>query len=76
MTDPGTAREKTLQFCYRGLALKHRPMVYSVSRLAYSSAARCIKPHMVMSGGSGVFLVVCPADAKRLNAAGFEYFKQ
>lgn len=62
-----------LAYTYNGTALKYRPMVYNTQRHAEASAARCLKPHRVMRDEAGLFLVVCPADARRLQRAGLDY---
>lgn len=67
-----TANRRPLRNNYEGVAIKYRPMVYTVAEYAMASAARCIKPHRVVMGIVGQYLVVCPADASRLCRAGFE----
>ena len=62
----------TLTRNYHGVALKHSPDIFVSGALAMTCAARCEKPHRVVMGAAGQFLVVCPADATRLARAGFE----
>jgi len=64
--------DMTLTRNYHGVALKHSPLFFTVESLALMCADRCIKPHRVVMGVVGQFLVVCPADATRLACAGFE----
>jgi len=61
-----------LRYSYEGVSLKYRPALFTQERFALSSAARCVKPHRVVMGLVGEFLLVCNADAMRLARAGFE----
>ncbi len=65
----------TTLFNYRGTPLKYRPMVYTIRRYAEASAARCLRPHrVILDAARGNYIVVCPADARRLiRDGGLQY---
>lgn len=50
--------------------------VFSNRELATSYAAHCVKPHWIVlgdhDGDNGEYWVVTPADAQRLERAGYE----
>lgn len=58
--------------------VKNRIAVFHNLELANSYADRCVKPHWVVLGGhdeageNGEYWVVTPADAQRLERAGYE----
>lgn len=56
----------------KALHLRHEPRLFTRLDLARSYAIRCVKTHYVMMGDCPLFLVVCPADAARLERAGYE----
>ena len=56
----------------KALGLKYRPVVIRNEATAWSLADRCTKPQIVMLGDDA-YWVVCPADAARLEKAGYEY---
>lgn len=56
---------------YNGVALKYRPVIFRDGARAQRAAARHIKPHWVVMGEPGEFLIVCPADFSRLVRAGY-----
>lgn len=56
----------------KALGLKYRPVVIRNEQIAWSIADRCTKPQIVMLGDDA-YWVVCPADAARLEKAGYEY---
>jgi hypothetical protein len=62
----------TLTRNYHGVALRNRPDLFVSEALALTCAARCERPHRVVMGADGQFLVVVNADAMRLARAGFE----
>jgi hypothetical protein len=53
--------------------LKYQPIRFINLSLAIEHAANCIKPQRVMLGDDSRFWIVCPADAARLEAMGYEY---
>lgn len=55
--------------------LKYNPAIFSDRELAFSFAHGSVKPHRVILGENGKYWVVCPADAERLQKAGYEYAK-
>lgn len=57
---------------YHGVSLRNRPDVYRTHAAAARGASYCIKPHYIVMGVAGEFLLVCPSDARRLVSAGFE----
>jgi len=68
------ATTKDLQ---RTLDLRHEPIAFGSLERARSYAARCEKPMWVVLGdiedtGAAVVWVVCPADAAKLERAGYE----
>jgi len=69
------ATTKELQ---RTLNLRHEPIAFGSLERAKSYAARCTKPMWVVLGdvdedtGTAVAWVVCPADAAKLERAGYE----
>ncbi len=69
-----TTAKKFLRHSYEGVSLKYRPAVFTTEKNAVSSARRCLKPHRVVMGLAGQWLLVCNADAMRLHRAGFEVF--
>ena len=62
------AAEKTRE----ALGLRHRPEVIRDEAAAFRIADHAAKPLRVMLG-DGAYWVVCPADAERLDRAGFEW---
>lgn len=54
------------------LNLKNAPESFVSRDLAFNLAATATKPQRVMLG-EGRYLVVCPADAVKMEAAGYEY---
>ena len=54
------------------LDLKHRPVMVRSEAIDSSIADCCTKPMRVMLA-NGAYWVVCPADAARLEKAGYEY---
>ena len=51
---------------------RYGPVVIRDEATAWSLADRCTKPQIVMLGDDA-YWVVCPADASRLEKAGYEY---
>ena len=54
------------------LRLRHEPRAFTNPALAKSYALGCAKTHYVVMGDCPTFLAVCPADAARLERAGYE----
>jgi hypothetical protein len=54
------------------LKLKCEPMTFEDVALAVSFVKHCERAHRVVLGTNGEAWVVCPADAHRLLAAGYE----
>ena len=57
---------------YAGITLRHRPLIFRSLDLAGNCAARDPKA-VVMMGVVGEYVVVCMADAARMERAGFEF---
>lgn len=55
------------------VALKNSVEKFSSRKLAFDYSNRTVKPSRVMLGCDGKFWVVTPADAQRLEAAGYEF---
>jgi hypothetical protein len=53
-------------------ALKNAMRYYDLA-LAIIAMNHCVKAHFIMLGDDGRFWVVTPADASRLERAGYEY---
>ena len=60
---------KTIQ---QVLKLKYEPVAFRSRELAMSAARRC-KASTVMLGENERYLVVCLADAAKMEKAGYEY---
>jgi hypothetical protein len=56
----------------KSLGLRHKPMVFLSELAARRFASECVKPHRVVMGEHPAYWVVCPADASRLERAGYE----
>ena len=52
---------------------KNKPAEFNSRKLAFSSLDHYVKPARVMLGDNGKYWVVSPADAARLEKAGYEY---
>lgn len=52
---------------------KNKPAEFNSRKLAFSSLDYYVKPARVMLGDNDKFWVVSPADAARLEKAGYEY---
>ena len=57
---------------YNNVTLKRQPAIFRNGALAASYAARSVKPHRVVLGNAGEYLVVTNGDAMRLVRAGYE----
>jgi hypothetical protein len=54
------------------LKLRHEPIRFSTPEAARHFADRCTRPMWVVLGDAARAWVVCPADAARLERAGYE----
>lgn len=55
------------------LNLKYAPTAFTQLASANRFAENCKKQHIVMLGECGEFLVACFSDARKLEAAGFQF---
>jgi hypothetical protein len=55
------------------IKLRHKIIRFKSRTLVFSSLDKMLKPHRVMLGDDGYFWIVCPADATKLEKAGYEY---
>jgi hypothetical protein len=62
----------TLRYHYNGVPLRHNPFFFRCPLAAQAWSDRTVKPSHVVLGEVGDVLVVCPADAARLERRGYE----
>ncbi len=53
--------------------LRHLPDMFNTLQAATNWAEDCNTPKRVILGDNGLFWLVCPADARLLVEAGYEY---
>lgn len=70
-----TTRTKALNDLRKKLGLRYTPYEFTSETSARSFAGHCIKPHWVVlgdnDGTAARYWVVVPADAAKLEAAGY-----
>lgn len=59
---------------YNGITLRQRPSIYRDEAVARDALAHggWVKPMRLVMGEVGEWMIVCPADAARLERGGYE----